>query len=77
MPALLNLYVEVVPVADAMRRIAVSLIPISTRYADSSLPAKANKLVSDNEIFFTFVGHLLGSERSWKVYSVRGQMLLF
>ena len=23
------------------------------------------------------LGHLLGSERSWKVYSVRGQLLMF
>lgn len=31
LPPLLNLYMEVVPAADAMRRIAVSLIPPSTR----------------------------------------------
>lgn len=74
MPALLlDLYMEVVPAADAMRRIAVSLIPTSTRYDDSSFPAQSNNYL----IMSSFVGHLLGSERSWKVYSVRGQMLLF
>ena len=45
---------------------------MTTRPTTLLFPAK--KELSDNEscAFVLLLGHLLGSERSWKVYSVRG-----
>jgi hypothetical protein len=56
---------EVVPAADAMRRIAASSIPTSTRSGE--LVFLLAMMMNPS------VGRLLGPERRWKVYSVRGQ----
>jgi pimeloyl-ACP methyl ester carboxylesterase len=47
MPPYSTLCMEVAPAGDAMRKIAASSIPISTRSGDLSFPTKANPLIMD------------------------------